>query len=91
MNINEFEKIEAGTMFAQGVASDSPSGLHMSGSGKMLRWVAVKGYNNDFSVYTHYDSKDFDFIMQQGDKVHGMDNIKNVLAVDEEVLKRYRH
>lgn len=91
MNINEFEKIEPGTVFAQGVASDSPDGLHMTGSGRMLRWVAVKGYNNDFSVYTHYDSKDFDFIKRQGDKVHDMSNIRNVLSVDDEVIKRYRH
>jgi len=91
MNINEFEKIEPNTVFAQGLASDSPSGLHMSGSGEMLRWVAVKGYNNDFSVYTHRDSQDYDFIRRYGDKVHDMTNIQNVLSVDDEVIKRYRH
>lgn len=87
---SEFDLFEPDSIFEKGIAPNSPEGLFMTRSGGYLNWVAVKGFNNDWSMYCHYAPASNQFVREHGQKVIDMDNIRRVLSVDDEVAKRYR-
>lgn len=86
----QFEKVPNGQIFAMGMTTDDPDGLYMTGSGNILKWVAKKGWANDWAIYCHWAHHSWEFILEQGDKVHGRDNIKRVLDISDNLLGRYR-
>ena len=90
MTLQEFKEIEPGTVFASGVLPNSPEGLFMTNGGGELRWVAKKGYGNDWAIYCHWSYHSEEWIEQQGDKVTFEDHIKKCVPCDEEVYKHYR-
>jgi hypothetical protein len=91
MNIEDvFKNAKPGVPFAKGSAPDSPGGLHMTGSGRTLYWVAVKGHANDWAVYCGWIDN-VALLMESGDKVHGDDNITNITHADKQMMTRYRH
>lgn len=91
LTFKSFLKIPSGKVFAQGEIVDSSEGLHMARTGRLLKWVAVKGYIDDWCIYTGFADKSFDFINRSGDKVHDKSNIQKVVPCDEDVFKKYRH
>lgn len=91
MTLEQFETIKDGEVFRAGLIEDSPSGCHMTGSGKMLRFVAVKGYADDWTVYVHWAENSFEYIRESGDKVLGKNNIVACVPCDDEVFARYRY
>lgn len=78
-------------IFATGTVSDNPTGINMTNSGKLLRWVAVRGQIHDWKIYCHWADKSEDWIRRQGDKVHNDENIKKLVPCDDEAFKMYRH
>lgn len=92
IDLHTFNKILPGTVFAHGLIENSPEGLYMTNTniGKQLLWVAKKGHGNDWCIYTHWDSKGFLYVVEQGDKVNGADNIKKLVNCEPNVLKLYR-
>ena len=84
-----FQEAEPGEIFESGSAPDSPDGLHMTGSGNTLYWIAVKGGNDDWAMYCGWDD-DSEFTKRYGEKVSERQNIRNVMDVDEKLLARYR-
>ena len=91
LTFENFKEIPSGTVFAHGEAVDSPKGLNMMGSGKTLRWLAKKGHINDWVIYCHWQETSWPMVEREGDKVQDEKNIRNVLDVDDEMLKHYRH
>ena len=92
VTFDAFKKILPGTVFAHGLIENSPEGLYMINTniGKQLLWIAKKGHGNDWCIYTHWESKGFLYVLEQGDKVNGADNIKKLVKCDSDVLKLYR-
>ena len=90
LTYEKFRELAPGAVFAKGILPDNSTGLNMTGSGNMLKWVAVKGWAQDWCVYTHWADNDFEFIESSGDKVESEDNIQNAVPCDEEVMNRYR-
>jgi len=86
-----FDTIGANQEFATGYTIDSPEGANMSNSGRVLRWVAVKGYGNDFAVYIGLATQPDFYIRNNGDKVNDIHNLKKLLSCSDEVWKKYRH
>ena len=82
---------ECGKVVLTGTAPDSPDGLHMTGSGQELRWVVVKGFNDDWTLYVRYAHDSEVFVAHHGDKAHGKENILNVLDIQDGLLSQYRH
>ena len=81
-----------GTVFATGVAADEPGGLFMANTGRMLRWVAVRGSGiADWTIYCHFAEHDVDWIKRQGDKVCNESHIRNCVECDEVAFSRYRY
>jgi hypothetical protein len=91
LTLQKLKGLPQGEVFAKGEIIDSPEGLHMARTGRMLKWVAIKGYNDDWCIYTHFADRGWDFVESCGDKVGGTDNILKVVPCDGEVLKRYRY
>ena len=86
-----FDSIKEDEVFATGYTIDSPEGANMSNSGKVLRWLAEKGSGNDFAVYIGLSSQPDFYILNNGDKVTDIHNLKKLLSCSEEVWKKYRH
>lgn len=87
----DFDLIPVGNIFATGVLPNSPDGLFMTRAGGNLRWIAKKGYANDWCIYCHWDYHDEEWIAQNGDKLHNEEHIKKCVPCDEEVFKSYRY
>jgi len=87
----QFENIKDGAVFAMGETTDDQYGLNMTGSSKNLKWVAVKGWANDWCVYTHWAENNWEFIAEQGDKVMDKLNIRRVLDISDQLMWRYRY
>ena len=91
LTAEQFDKVPNGEVFAFGQTTDSADGINMSNSGKTLRWIAKKGYANDWCIYTHLATHSLSFISQQGDKVVSEHNIRKLVLCDETVFKKYRY
>jgi hypothetical protein len=91
MTYDDFTQLRPGEPFAQGELVDSPAGINMTGSDQLLRWIAVKGWANDWCVYAHFAYNSWGFIQSSGDKVHGADHILKCVPCDDAMLARYRY
>ena len=90
MNLQQFEEIEPDTIISSGLVENSPNGIFMSRQGGMLRWVAVKGYGDDFSFYVGWSHKSQHEIAQNGDKTSNREKIKELTGFSDEIMKKYR-
>ena len=91
IELNDFNTIEPGIIFATGEMADSPLGLNLSNSGLQLRWVAKKGYANDWAIYAHFAINSVEFVADHGDKVCSERNIKTCVPCSEDMFKQYRY
>lgn len=90
INLEQFNAIAPDTVFAKGETVDSPEGINMTGSGKKLRWLAKKGYANDWTLYLHWATSSWEFIERSGDKSMNMKAIVKLVDCDEAVAQKYR-
>ena len=93
MTLEQFNEIPAGKVFAKGEASNEPGGLFMTSYrlGDKLRWVAVKGYNQDWCIYTNWAEESYASIEKYGDKMIRESHIQKCFPCNPEVFKRYRY
>jgi len=78
-------------VFAKGEMEDTHFGLNMTTSGRMLKWIAIRGSGiPDWTIYCHFAEHSWEFIRGQGDKVCREDHIKRLVACDDEAFKMYR-
>lgn len=90
MDLEQFSKIEDGAIFASGELPDEPGGLNMTNSGKMLRWIAKKGYGNDWAIYCYWNTVSDETITAHGQKVSNNEHIQKCVPCTIEMMKRYR-
>ena len=91
MKYTEFLDLPKDKPFARGMCLDNPDGLNMTNSNNLLRWVAIKGWDNDWCIYTHFAENDWDFIQRSGDKVCGKENILKLVPCDSDMFAAYRY
>ena len=80
-------------IFAQGEVVDNPEGANMANTGKMIKWVAVRGSIHDWAIYTDnpFSPMDsFEGVRDMGDKVHNREAVKKLVSCDDEALEMYR-
>ena len=87
----EFDKLTPGEIFANGVQPNSPEGIFMTQDGGNLRWVATKGYANDWTAYCHWDFNSVEYVKKSGDKLYNEKHIKLCVPCEEDVFKCYRY
>jgi hypothetical protein len=76
---------------ARGETHDGPNGCNMSGSGQILRWLAVRGYVNDWCIYVGRITDDWEGVRAHGDKVLGEINIRRLVPCTDEAFEMYRY
>jgi hypothetical protein len=91
LTLEEFQKIPSGTDFDYGLAVDNYDSLNMAGSGRQLKWIAVKGWADDWCIYAHFAENDYGFVKEYGDKVMGEEHIMKLIPCDDFVFARYRY
>ena len=78
-------------LFVRGEAVDSPLGINMTNSGKMLKWVAVRGGIHDWTIYCHWsEGNSYDWVCASGDKIFSEDIIRRLVLCSDEAYKMYR-
>jgi len=89
LTLKSLKETKAG-IFASGVMHDDPAGINMTNSGKLLRWVAVKGERGDWAVYCHFANRTKESIRLSGDKIISKHNVKRVVPCTDEAFELYR-
>ena len=83
------EDMEPGP-FATGTTNDDHTGVNMTGSGKLLRWVAVRGQASDWAIYIYWATHSADYIKDSGDKIYNEENVKKLIDADKKAMAGYR-
>ncbi len=91
LTIKEFDDIQDGNIFRVGKLKDIPGQFYVSSFGQYLKFVAVKGVINDWTIYYGRETLSTDYIMKHGNKVQSDENIRKCVPCTDEVLKLYRH
>jgi hypothetical protein len=94
LTIKDLKEMQPSTIFAQGEIEDSPNGINMAGTGKIMKWVAVRGGIPDWAIYSdnpYNPMNSFEGVKDLGDKVTGEANIKKLVPCDDEAFKMYRY
>jgi len=75
----------------RGEMIDNPDGFHINGTGKLLKWVAMRGSINDWCIYTEscWEDMDYETVITNGNKI-SPEMAKKVIDGSEEVWQRYR-
>ena len=91
LTLDQLKAMEPSTIFAQGIMNDGPTGLNMSHSERILRWVAIRGGIHDWAIYAGPEDWSAEAVARSGDKVHNDENIKKLVPCDDEAFGWYRH
>ncbi len=77
-------------IFASGTTIDSPEGANMMNTGKVLKWVAVRGQFHDWAIYCQYEGWTDEQIRDVGEKVHTREYVIRLVPCDKKALAMYR-
>ena len=91
LTVQQLKDMPEGTIFSVGEMFDKPGQLNMTNSGKLLRWVAVRGRIHDWAIYCHFaEEHPAEWIRNYGDKVNSKEHIKMCVPCDDEAYEMYR-
>jgi len=92
LTLQQLKDMPPKTVFASGEVENSPDGIYMTDSnvGSKLRWAARRGGIHDWAIYIHWAYHSLEYILNQGDKVTGVENIKKLVPCEQEALEMYR-
>jgi hypothetical protein len=90
LTIQKLKDMEPGTIIAQGTCMDNEYGINATRSGRLLRWVAVRGGIHDWTIYYHWASESLEFVKAHGDKLFNLDTIRRLVPCDDEAFEIYR-
>jgi len=93
MTKEQFDALPHSEVFATGTFPNSPEGIFMTNNreGDTLRWVAKKGYGNDWAVYCHWAEHSAEWVTAHGDKVTYELHIRKCVPCTKEVFSLYRY
>ena len=90
LTLEMLKEMRPGT-FAKGEIVDCPDGINMTNSGKLLRWVAVRGGIHDWAIYCLFADNSYEEIRRVGDKIHNPKHIRKLVPCTDEAFKMYRY
>jgi hypothetical protein len=72
------------------MCSDSPTGCNLDGTGKILKWIAVKfNGQNDWMLLLGYPEQSDEYIFRAGAKTRDKGNITCLVPCTDEVFELY--
>ena len=91
----DLARIGNGHFFAKGIFIDGIDGFNIQGTENVVKWVAVKGDVEDWSIYYQPPylgqlAWDFNQVAQQGDKLHHPVWIGKLVPCDNKMRQLYR-
>lgn len=90
ITLADFKKIPYGEIFRSGVVIDDPTRINIFQSGQRIKWIAMKGGGNDWTIYADFEGNSDKIICQLGRKVTNKDVVRKLIECDQEVMDRYR-
>lgn len=91
LTLEALKAMEPETIFASGTTIDGPEGLNMARTGKLLRWVAIRGGIHDWAIYAHFADLPAEEVARIGDKVSTESHIKRLVPCDDAAFEMYRY
>ncbi len=91
LTIEQLKAMPRGTIFATGITLDQEGCTFITGSGKELRWVAVRGDIDDWCIYCHSREESLEWIRRNGDKIKMKQHIRMLVPCTDEAFKQYRY
>lgn len=92
----DLARIGNGHFFAKGIFIDGTDGFNIQGTENVVKWVAVKGDVEDWSIYYQNPSdgflaSDFEEVALTGDKLHHPLWVMSLVPATPEMMQLYRH
>lgn len=88
----EYDKIPIGTIFREGISTNSSSGIYMTDNDldRLLKWVAIKRIEG-WCIYIEWKSKpcDSEWIAKWGNKVNDTMNVYKLVPCEPAILQLY--
>lgn len=92
LTLDMFVRIPYGEIFATGyVCEPRLARSEKTGIAPLLRWVAVKGFTEDWAIYYGYSFFPINKVEAAGEKIQSKDIIQNLVPCDDETLAAYRY
>lgn len=92
LTLEDLKAMEPNTIFATGFVSDNEEDINMCNSGRMLRWVAVRGGIWDWAIYCHDAYKSDDATAaHHGDKIYDKIIIRSLINCTDAAFEMYRY
>jgi len=93
LDMDQLKEIPEDEMFAHGVVLDGQPYFNFDGKHIVLKWAAIKGYNNDWAIYVlpNEGYNTYLEVRSNGNKVSSKENIQYLVPCTPEVLARYRY
>jgi hypothetical protein len=91
LTLEEYNKIPVGTIFREGISTNSPTGIFMvrNDENRLLKWVAIKRIEG-WCIYTHWHNMaDSGYVVRNGDKVNDTLNISKLVSCEPALLQLY--
>lgn len=92
LTLKKLKEMKQG-MFALGEVIDDPTGANMANTGKMIKWVAVRGGYHDWCIYCdnpYSPCSSYTEVASVGDKITNREYITRLVPCDKEALEMYR-
>ena len=94
LTILEYNRINDGKTFAQGEFENSNENggflLTVANKGRMIRWIAKKGFENNWCIYYHWADVQCLDVRRHARKIKKKDQIQKLVGCDDQVYSKYR-
>jgi len=84
LDLEAFARADNDSVLATGVVTEPML------NERAVRWIAVKGWGDDWAIYYHFEDRSISYIREQGDKLTSENIIQNLVPCTTEVLNKYR-
>ncbi len=90
LTLEKLKEMDPHEVIDKGEIIDNSDGINVSNSGRMLKWVAVRGGIHDWTIYCGTEDHSYEGIRKFGNKITEEQNIQKLVPCDEEAFKMYR-
>lgn len=88
LTLQKLKEMEPHTIIDRGEVIDSPDGCNMANTGKMMRWVAIRGGIHDWAIYAqnpHYINSDDTEVIAMG--LSGVWDWEKIIQIGDKVTR----
>jgi hypothetical protein len=91
LTLEILKKLQPNEIFAAGKSWDSSRYLNLTNTGKLLRWIAVRGGIHDWCIYAQDASWSIEEVKENGEKIYSESIIRSLVPCTDEAFKMYRY